>query len=70
MLDTNSEEPVLDSNSEEQVLDTNNNNNKYSCRQQWRVPPKIANQGKIYILHNLSLYRKIHAADLPMGYSI
>ena len=47
-----------------------NNNNKYSCRQQWRVPPKIANQGKIYILHNLSLYRKIHAVDLPMGYTI
>src|SRR4029434_8241783 len=22
------------------------NNNKYSCRQQWRGPPKIGNQGK------------------------
>src|SRR4029434_8560603 len=32
-----------------------------------RIPSKIANQGKMYILHNLSLYRKIQCCRLTNG---
>ena len=41
-----------------------------NCKQWWRISPNIANHWKMYILDKLQLYRKIYAAELPIGYKI